>query len=311
MRIAIRITLLCISTIFLFACVKQEQVNLLERKISQQDQQILELNNSVGSTSQALENVRPEQADILSELKGMKVAVATLEGQVEDVQNETGNVATLEADMSDIKKRFAQLESAIRMMSSQLGIENSLPAPTAAASTPQATPSQPQTSSGAMLPAQNGQIVSGVDQIAPAPTTPASAPTPTPAPQKIAPKDLADTLYKSALQAFNDRRYEDAQRMWNEYERTYPKSKLAANAKFWQGEAYFQMKNYPRATLAYEDVIKKYPKSSKYPQALLKQGLSFLKQGKTNAGKFRLTQLVQNFPKSVEAKRAKQELAKK
>ncbi|MCT4533814.1 tol-pal system protein YbgF [Halodesulfovibrio sp.] len=311
MRIAIRVTVLCISTVFLFACVKQEQVNLLERKISQQDQQILELNNSVGSTSQALENVRPEQADILSELKGMKVAVATLEGQVEDVQNETGDVATLQANVSDITKRIAQIESALRMMSSQLGIENSLPAPTAAASTPQAVPNQQQASSGAMLPNQNGQVVSGAAQAATTPTAQTPAPTPTPAPQKLAPEDLADALYKSALQAFNERRYEDAQRMWSEYEKTYPKSKLAANAKFWQGEAYFQMKNYPRATLAYEEVIKKYSKSNKYPQALLKQGLSFLKQGKTNAGKFRLTQLVQNFPKSVEAKRAKQELAKK
>ncbi|MEZ6852123.1 tol-pal system protein YbgF [Halodesulfovibrio aestuarii] len=299
MRITIRITIVCLSTLFLLACVKQEQVNLLERKLSQQEQQILVLNNSLGSTSQALETVRPEQADIWSELKGMKVSVATLEGQIEDVQTETGTMASLEADVANIKQRITQIEGAMRMMSSQLGIENHLPAPA-----PQKTPTQP-ADSGAMLPPQNGQVILGTPPVAvPTPVAPATPP------QKVAPEDLAETLYKSALDAFNERRYEDAQRMWSEYEKTYPKSKLAANAKFWQGEAYFQMKNYPRATLAYEDVIKKYPHSNKYPQALLKQGLSFIKQGKTNAGKFRLNQLIEKFPKSVEAKRAKQELAK-
>ena len=302
MRIAIRVTLVCISTLFLLACVKQEQVNLLERKLSQQEQQILALNNSLGSTSQALDTVRPEQADIWSELKGMKVSLATMEGQLEDVQTETGTVPTLEADVASIKQRIAQLEGAIRMMSSQLGIENHLPV-SSTAGQPRAVSQQP-TGSGTMLPTQNGQVVQGTSPVVPAPVVPATPP------KKVAPEDLAEALYKSALQAFNERRYEDAQRMWSEYEKTYPKSKLAANAKFWQGEAYFQMKNYPRATLAYEDVIKKYPKSNKYPQALLKQGLSFLKQGKKNAGKFRLNQLTEKFPKSIEAKRAKQELAK-
>lgn len=306
MRIAIRVTLVCLSTLFLLACVKQEQVNLLERKLSQQEQQILALNNSLGSTSQALDTVRPEQADIWSELKGMKVSLATLEGQVEDVQTETGTVSSLEADVANIKQRIAQIEGAMRMMSSQLGIENHLPAPaprTITSVQPTVTNHLP-AGSGAMLPTQNGQVVQGTPPVVPAPIIPA-----TPS-QKVAPEDLAEALYKSALQAFNERRYEDAQRMWSEYEKTYPKSKLAANAKFWQGEAYFQMKNYPRATLAYEDVIKRYPKSNKYPQALLKQGLSFIKQGKKNAGKFRLNQLIEKFPKSVEAKRAKQELAK-
>lgn len=306
MRIAIRVTLVCLSALFLLACVKQEQVNLLERKLSQQEQQILAINNSLGSTSQALETVRPEQADIWSELKGMKVSVATMEGQLEDVQAETGTVASLEADVADIKQRIAQIEGAMRMMSSQLGVENYLPAPAPRTTTPvqPVAPTQLPANSGAMLPTQNGQVVQGTPPVTPAPVVPATTP------QKVAPEDLAEALYKSALQAFNERRYEDAQRMWSEYEKTYPKSKLAANAKFWQGEAYFQMKNYPRATLAYEDVIKKYPKSNKYPQALLKQGLSFIKQGKTNAGKFRLNQLIEKFPKSVEAKRAKQELAK-
>lgn len=303
MRIAIRVTLVCLSALSLLACVKQEQVNLLESRISQQEQQILALNNSLGTTSEALETVRPEQADIWSELKGMKVSLATLEGQLEDVQTETGTVASLEADVADMKKRILQIEGAMRMMSSQLGIENYLPAQAPRTITPGTADNQ-RSVNGAMLPTQNGQVVQGTPPVVPTPVAPATPP------QKVAPEDLADALYKSALQAFNERRYEDAQRMWSEYEKTYPKSKLAANAKFWQGEAYFQMKNYPRATLAYEDVIKKYPKSNKYPQALLKQGLSFLKQGKKNAGKFRLNQLIEKFPKSLEAKRAKQELAK-
>ena len=296
MRKLFRISAICLSALFLISCVKQEQVNLLERRLSDQEQQILALNNSMGSTSKELENVRPGQADLWSELKAMRVAIATMEGQIEDLQAETSSAASTEAEVAELKQRIAQLENSMRMMSSQLGVENTLPAaptqPTAAV--PPSVPAQ-------MQPDQNGKVTQQTPPVASAPAT---------TPQNVAPEDLAEALYKNALEAFNDRRYKDAQRMWSEYEKTYPKSKLVANAAFWQGEAYYQMNDYARAVLAYQSVLDKYSKSNKYPQALLKQGISFIKLGKKDAGKLRLTQLVQKYPKSVEATRAKQELAK-
>lgn len=296
MRKLFRISAICLSALFLISCVKQEQVNLLERRLSDQEQQILALNNSMGSTSKELENVRPGQADLWTELKAMKVSIATMEGQIEDLQAETSSSASTEAEVAELKQRIAQLENSMRMMSSQLGVENTLPAsqtqPTAAV--PPRLPAQ-------MQPDQNGKVTQQTPPVASAPATP---------PQNVAPEDLAEALYKNALEAFNNRRYKDAQRMWSEYEKTYPKSKLVANAAFWQGEAYYQMNDYARAVLAYQSVLDKYSKSNKYPQALLKQGISFIKLGKKDAGKLRLTQLVQKYPKSVEATRAKQELAK-
>ena len=67
MRKLFRISAICLSALFLISCVKQEQVNLLERRLSDQEQQILALNNSMGSTSKELENVRPGQADLWSD----------------------------------------------------------------------------------------------------------------------------------------------------------------------------------------------------------------------------------------------------
>ncbi|MCG8531501.1 MAG: tol-pal system protein YbgF [Desulfovibrionales bacterium] len=307
MRKIFRVSALLLCTVFLFACVRQQQVNLLERRLSDQEQQILALNNSLGSTSKALDNVRPEQADLWSEVKGMKVSLATIEGQVEDLQTETSSVATIEADLAEIKARTAQIENSIRLMASQLGIESNLPAykPKAVQSpnAQQGTQQNP-----VQFPvASNGKVVPAAPSVPTAPVAPSAKP----APPVVAPKDLADALYKSALQAFNERRYADAQRMWSEYEKTYPKSKLAPNAAFWQGEAYYQLKDYPRAILAYEEVLQNYPKSNKYPQALLKQGLSFFRQGQKEPAKLRLNQLIKKFPKSAAAKRAKQELAKK
>ncbi len=66
------------------------------------------------------------------------------------------------------------------------------------------------------------------------------------------------------------------------------------------------MKDYPRAALAYQEVITKYPGSPKLPAAMLKQGISLHNANKKDAAKERLQELVKKYPSSPEATRAKQ-----
>ncbi|THB62897.1 MAG: tol-pal system protein YbgF, partial [Desulfovibrio sp.] len=100
--------------------------------------------------------------------------------------------------------------------------------------------------------------------------------------------------------------YETAQTMWAEFTSTYDGHDLTPNAYFWQGECFYQLRDYPQAILAYQRVIEDHQDSSKYPGALLKQGVSFLAIGKEQAGKVVLEQLTQQFPNSPEAEKAQE-----
>ncbi|MDQ7032425.1 MAG: tol-pal system protein YbgF [Desulfonauticus sp.] len=116
--------------------------------------------------------------------------------------------------------------------------------------------------------------------------------------------------YKQALDAFYARKYDLAQTLWESFVKLYPKHKLVPNAYFWQGECFYQMGDYKRAILAYQEVIDKYPKSSKLPSALLKQAMAFAKIQKNKAAILLLKDVIKRFPKTIEAKRAKAFLIK-
>lgn len=118
--------------------------------------------------------------------------------------------------------------------------------------------------------------------------------------------DPAQALYNRALQEFRARNYETAQTLWAEFVQANPHHDLTANAYFWQGECFYQLRDYPEAILAYQQVIQDYPDSSKYPGALLKQGVSFLAIGKDDAGKVVLERLIEQYPNSPEADKARE-----
>jgi tol-pal system protein YbgF len=119
------------------------------------------------------------------------------------------------------------------------------------------------------------------------------------------PRDTGGALYKRALETFYAKKYGEAQSMWAEFVKLNPEDPLVPNALFWQGEAYYQQQDYPRAVLSYQEVISNHAKSGKYRPSLLKQGISFHKMGKQEAGDLVLKTLVDKYPDSPEARRAR------
>jgi tol-pal system protein YbgF len=118
--------------------------------------------------------------------------------------------------------------------------------------------------------------------------------------KNISPNDL----YEQALEEFNKPDYQKALSLWVELTGNFPEHKMASNAYFWQGEAFYQMQDFENAVLEYNKVIKEYPGSNKYPAALLKCGLSCFALNKSAEGKLRLDELIKKFPDRAEAKRA-------
>jgi tol-pal system protein YbgF len=118
---------------------------------------------------------------------------------------------------------------------------------------------------------------------------------------------LPFTSYRKQLSArgqFEKRNYEQAKDMWAEFAQKYPEHELVPNAIFWQGESYYQMREYARAVLKYQEVIDNHKDSTKYRAALLKQGISFMRLGRVKAGRLLLQDVVDKFPDSPEGKRA-------
>jgi tol-pal system protein YbgF len=87
-----------------------------------------------------------------------------------------------------------------------------------------------------------------------------------------------------------------------------PKGKRAEEATFLRGEAYFNAKQYKKAIVDYSKFPEKFTKSKKMPQALYKIGLSFDALGMKEDAKGFYQEVLDKFPKSAEAQRAKARL---
>jgi tol-pal system protein YbgF len=215
--------------------------------------------------------VQAKQADIWAEVEGLKTEVAAMKGQLDTLNMRVGSQGSQE--VADLNERLKAVELALE---TQFAVDLGKGAKAAAAA-PSPAPAQ-----AANQPAQA---------------------------EAAAPQDPADALYAKGLNAFKERKYDEARRDFAEFTTTFKKHALVPNAVFWQGECYYQMGDYAKAVLAYQDVIDKYKDSPKYRSAMLKQGISFYKLGKDKPGKIILQELIDKNPGTAEANRAKQFLA--
>lgn len=114
-----------------------------------------------------------------------------------------------------------------------------------------------------------------------------------------------DALYLKGLDSLKGGYFSAAREQFSKFLEQNPKHELAANAHYWIGETYYSEKNYESAILSYQEVIKSYPGKDKVVAAMLKQAMAFnaIKDGKS--AKFVLKKLIEGFPKSEEARKAK------
>ncbi len=150
--------------------------------------------------------------------------------------------------------------------------------------------------------------VEGLLGIKAAAATPGAAATPETAKKDEKPSDKQ--MYETAATLYQKKQFDAARSTWENLLATYPKSAYGASTSFWIGETYYSQKRFEEAILAYNQVIKKYSKSQKVPAALLKQGLAFSALGDKRTAKIVLNKLAKEYPKSSQAKIAKDYLKK-
>lgn len=271
--------------------VSQEEFSSMQSRLANQqeaqhqlEQRVAKLNAELASArselkqeiSQSSTPVRSTQANLWAEVEQLKMRIATMQGRVDSLEQTAGQLEDRQSNATAAIKEMGENLTAMRMvLESQLALDFS-----------EARGAPP-----AKAPAATAGSEEGLPDTAQA-------------------ADPARSLYDNALNLFKQRRYQQAQAMWADFAQSYPDHQLVPNAIFWQGECFYQMEDYSRAILSYQEVITKYPKSTKYAPSLLKQGIAFLRLGKEKAGRLVLQDLVDKLPDSPEAARAKAILQK-
>jgi len=115
-----------------------------------------------------------------------------------------------------------------------------------------------------------------------------------------------DALYLKGLDSLKAGEVVAARDQFTKFLEQNPKHELAANAHYWIGETYYNEKNYESAILSYQDVIKNYPGKEKVVAAMLKQAMAFNEIKDAKSSRFVFKKLIEGYPKSDEAKKAKE-----
>ena len=274
------------------ACVSTKDYDRLRGQVYQQQERISQLETDLARS-------QPAQAQSWADINSVRSQIATLSGQVDDLQqihqrqqSSGGGLVTVDS----LHAKVQELDRRTLFMATQLGIVlDEIPTTAPAKESDQQFLPPTAMSRPGLPPA--------VDQAPDIPTSPTTPPV-QPAGQQPESIGAGENLYQQALENFYAQKYQQAQTMWAEFVKGYPQDTLVPNAIFWQGESFFQMQDYANAALTYQQVIEKHSKSNKYKAALLKQGISFFKLKKDQAGELILQDLIKKYPDSAEAKRA-------
>lgn len=124
--------------------------------------------------------------------------------------------------------------------------------------------------------------------------------------QVAATADPMDAL-EAGKKSFNNKNYDAAIDQLSAYLKA-PKGKHSEEATYLRGESYFQLKQYKKAIVDFSKFPEQYTHSKLMPQALFRIGQSFDALGmKEDASGF-YQELVEKFPKSQEAKKARSKI---
>jgi len=116
--------------------------------------------------------------------------------------------------------------------------------------------------------------------------------------------------YMKAFGLFSSNKYNEAVAAFEAFIKAYPTNEYAGNAQYWIGECHYTQHDYPLALEAFNKVVSNYPKGHKVPDAMLKTGFTLISMNETVKAKATLQALVDKYPKSQAAAKAKERLAR-
>lgn len=116
--------------------------------------------------------------------------------------------------------------------------------------------------------------------------------------------------YDAALDLFKAAKYAEAAAAFASFVQQHPTATLAPNAQYWLGNAWFAQRNCTKAIEAQSQVITRYPDSDKAPDALLAISTCQQELGNRKGAAQSLETLLQKYPASPAADKARERLKK-
>jgi tol-pal system protein YbgF len=277
----VQVPLVCL--LILAGCVSQNEITSLDTRLNELETRNAEAKKRSETLSSGLksreveeQSLRQQSAGLRAKIEALNEEVRALNGRIEELEYLLNRQKQMKAEGAEGQaQRMEKLtESAKNNEVRIYRIEQYLNFEPAAPKTPAAKP--PEKTATKIIPA--GKTKAQLSE---------------------------DEIYRLAKQAFDQGDSDAARQKFQELIEKFPKSERADNAQFWIGEIYYREKWYEKAILEYQKVIENYPSGNKVPASLLKQGLAFLNLGDKNNSRLILEELIRKYPKSNEAKIAK------
>jgi tol-pal system protein YbgF len=189
------------------------------------------------------------------------------------------------------QEAIVRLQERVTFIERQLGMEGSADAgPKNATLQPPAPKVQPEPKPANPVATKPSKPVPGLDGEPPLEIVDNNAPS------------AEDKQYLEAYDLLRRGSTDESVGLFEDFLKRFPKSRLAADAMYWIGEARFASGRYDEAVLQFDRVIKEFPGSRKELNALLKQGLAFEKMGDQRSAKIIFQKLVQEKPHTPQAR---------
>lgn len=116
--------------------------------------------------------------------------------------------------------------------------------------------------------------------------------------------------YMQAFGMFSTNNYSGAIDAFELFIKTFPESDNVANALYWLGECHYAQHNYNEAMEVFSKVITTFPSGNKVPDAMLMTGYTLLSMSEPAKAKESLQSLMEKYPNSQAAAKARERLAR-
>ena len=143
------------------------------------------------------------------------------------------------------------------------------------------------------------------------PASPVAAPATASAPRVATKDEQAREVkaYDAASNLFRRNDFRAAVDAFRTFLKDYPDSQLAANAGYWIGISYANLRDYRNALSAQQDILTRYPQSPKAPDAMLAIAAIQSEQGDNGSARNTLEDIIARYPGSEAAGKARTRLA--
>jgi len=262
--------------LWLSGCVQPQQVDLIEREQRRLRSDSTTVQSDVGSMRSDIDATRSSLADTRATQQQQQRELSALKERVEETRYQMGRQlgqSSREGDqrVKDLEGRVAKMADALKARDDEVKqLRDTM-----------------ETTQKALAEPASGQAMSEA---------------------AIGESEPVRRDYEAAWRTLEKKDYKLAIGRFKEFLKKHAKSKLAVNAQYWLGECHYALREFDQAIIEFDAVRRKYPQGDKVPAALLKQGYAFAELGEKVNARLILQEVVEKYPQSSEAAKAKLKL---